>query len=420
MTGTVVDVLVAGAGPTGLTLAAQLAASSARVRLIDRGLDRVHESRALAIQPRTLEVLADLGVTGKLIACGNPAVQLRMHARGRELAVPMFDLGLDDTAYPYLLFLSQAETERILSEHLTAAGVQVERGVELTGLSNTAGSATATLRHRDGREETVSARYVAGCDGAHSTVRRLAGIRFEGSSYPQTFVLADVDADGIEPGAAHVFLSDQGMLFFFPLGNPAPWRLLAMRPPADRTPAEAPVVLDEVQAIASTYAGGAVRIHDPAWMTNFRLHHRAAARYRAGRVFLAGGAQGMNTGIQDAVNLGWKLADTLRGGTDPALLDTYEAERAPIGKMVLRFTDRAFTIATSTNRVVRFGRTRLAPAVIPLALKLEAGRAYFFRTVSQLAIHYRHSPLSLDGPNPPRKGPKAGDRLPDGRIVRDG
>ena len=429
MTGSAADVLVAGAGPTGLALAAQLATSGVQVRLIDRGLDRVHESRALAIQPRTLEVLAGLGVTDELIACGNPAMQLRMHARGRVLAVPMFNLGLDDTAYPYLLFLSQAETERILSEHLAAAGIHVERGVELVGLSNTADSATATLRHGDGREEAVSARYVAGCDGAHSTVRRLAGIRFEGSSYPQTFVLADVDADGIETGAAHVFLSDQGMLFFFPLGKPAPWRLLAMRPPADRTPPEAPVVLDEVQAIASTYTGDTVRIHDPVWMTNFRLHHRAAACYRAGRVFLAGdaahihspaGAQGMNTGIQDAVNLGWKLAATLRGVTGPALLDTYEAERAPIGTMVLRFTDRAFTIATSANPGVRFARTRLAPAVIPLALKARPARARAFRTVAQLDIRYRHSRLSLDGPNSPRKGPQAGDRLPDASIIHEG
>jgi hypothetical protein len=164
-------------------------------------------------------------------------------------------------------------------------------------------------------------------------------------------------------------------------------------------------------------------------MTNFRLHHRAATRYRAGRVFLAGdaahvhspaGAQGMNTGIQDAVNLGWKLAQILRGVTDPALLDTYEAERAPIGKMVLRFTDRAFTIATSANPVVRRARTRLAPTVIPLALKARTARAYAFRTVAQLDIRYRHSRLSLDGPNVPRKGPKAGDRLPDASIAHDG
>jgi len=423
------DVLVVGAGPTGLALAAQLYAFGVRARLVDRQDDRVHESRALAIQPRTLEVLAPLGVSDELVAGGNPAVQLRIHAPGRVVAVPLFDLGLDDTAYPYLLFLSQAETERILEEHLRRSAAAVERGVELIDLNCGADAAVATLRYRDGREEVVSARYVVGCDGARSTVRRLAGIPFEGSAYPQTFVLADLEADGIEPDAAHVFLSERGMLFFFPLGKPATWRLLAMRPPTDPTPPDAPVSLDQVQAIADTYTRGTVRLHDPVWMTNFRLQHRAATHYRAGLVFLAGdaahihspaGAQGMNTGIQDAVNLGWKLAHVLHGTGDPALLDTYEPERAPVGKMVLRFTDRAFTMATSTNRVVRFGRTRLAPAVIPLALKLEAGRAYFFRTVSQLAIHYRHSPLSLDGPNPPRKGPKAGDRLPDGRIVRDG
>jgi 2-polyprenyl-6-methoxyphenol hydroxylase-like FAD-dependent oxidoreductase len=368
-------------------------------------------------------------VTDELVAGGNPAVQLRIHAPDRVLAVPLFDLGLDDTAYPYLLFLSQAETERILEENLRSGGAAVERGVELVDLNCGADAAEATLRHRDGRDEVVSVRYVVGCDGARSTVRRLAGIPFEGSAYPQTFVLADLEADGIEPDAAHVFLSERGMLFFFPLGKPATWRLLAMRPPTDPTPPDAPVSLDQVQAMADTYTRGTVRLHDPMWMTNFRLQHRAATHYRADRVFLAGdaahihspaGAQGMNTGIQDAVNLGWKLAHVLRGTGDPALLDTYEPERAPVGRMVLRFTDRAFTIATSTNPVVRFARTRLAPAAIPLALKLKTGGAYFFRTVSQLAIQYRHSPLSLDGPNPPGKGPKAGDRLPDGHIVHDG
>src|SRR5215469_2217899 len=176
MTGGLVEVLVVGAGPTGLTLAAELAAFGVRARLIDRGLDRVHESRALAIQPRTLEVLAGLGVTDELVAGGNRAVQLRMHVPGRVVTVPMFDLGLEDTAYPFLLFLSQAETERVLGECLAAAGIAVERGVELAGLGNAADAAMATLRHRDGRQEVVSARYVVGCDGGHSTVRRLAGI----------------------------------------------------------------------------------------------------------------------------------------------------------------------------------------------------------------------------------------------------
>jgi 2-polyprenyl-6-methoxyphenol hydroxylase-like FAD-dependent oxidoreductase len=423
------EVLVVGAGPTGLALAAQLAAHGVRPRLVDRNLDRVHESRALAIQPRTLEVLAGLGVTDQLLEHGNRTVQLRIHTGGREAAVPLFDLGLADTAYPHLLFLSQAETERILGDHLAAARITVERGVQLVEIQPSADAVAAVLRHDDGHEEHIRARYVVGCDGAHSTVRTLAGIGFEGSAYPQTFVLADAEADGIAPDAAHAFLSERGMLFFFPLGTPASWRLLAMRPPTDPTPPDAPVSLDEVQALADNYANGMVRLHDPVWMTNFRLHHRAATAYRTGRIFLAGdaahihspaGAQGMNTGIQDAHNLAWKLAHALRGMAHPAVLDTYQPERAPVGAMVLRFTDRAFTIATSTNPLISFARTRIAPILVPLILQPRVLRRYAFRTVSQLAIRYRSSPLSFNGPRAPRRGPKAGDRLPDTPLLHNG
>jgi 2-polyprenyl-6-methoxyphenol hydroxylase-like FAD-dependent oxidoreductase len=423
------QVLVVGAGPTGLTLAAQLAAHGVRAHVVDRSLDRVHESRALAIQPRTLEVLAGFGVTEQLVAAGNTAVRLHLHARGRVRTLPMFDLGLGDTAYPYLLFLSQAETERILLQHVLDAGVTVDRGVELIHLSAASDNVTCRLRHGDERVETVRVEYVVGCDGAHSTVRRCAGIPFAGSAYPQTFVLADLEADGLEREAAHAFLSETGMLFFFPLGQPASWRLLVMRPPTDPTPPDAPVTISEVRALADALTGGAVRLHHPVWMTNFRLHHRAATRYRAGRVLLAGdaahihspaGAQGMNTGIQDAINLGWKLAHTINGLGGAGLLGTYETERAPIGRMVLRLSDRAFTIATSTNPLVRLARTRVAPALIRLAAHARTARAYAFRTVSELGIRYRSSPLSTDGPEPPPRGPKAGDRLPDTRLVHNG
>src|SRR5690348_15462761 len=198
---------------------------------------------------------------------------------------------------------------------------------------------------------TVSAAYVVGCDGMHSAVRTAAGIPFEGGSYPQSFVLADAEADGLETGAVHGFLSGSGLLFFFPLGTPATWRLLAMRPSTEDVPPGTPVTLEDVQALADTYTGHSVRLRDPVWMTNFRLHHRAATHYRSGRAFLAGdaahvhspaGGQGMNTGIQDAVNLGWKLASVVRGLTDESVLDTYEPERAPVGRMVVRFTDRIF------------------------------------------------------------------------------
>jgi 2-polyprenyl-6-methoxyphenol hydroxylase-like FAD-dependent oxidoreductase len=422
-----VDVLVVGAGPTGLTLAALLAQSGTGFRLVDRQLDRVHESRALGVQPRTLEVLSTLDVTDELVERGNRAVRVHLHFGRRVVQVRLFDIGIDDTAYPYLLFVSQAETERILGEHVVSGGGTLERGVVLTELVQTARFVSCRLRHRDGHDEAVSARYVVGCDGAHSTVRDQAGIEFQGSAYPQTFVLADVEAYGIETDTAHAFVSSLGFLFFFPLGAPATWRVLAMRPHTDEPTAE--LTLADVQAMVDSYTTTPVRLHDPVWMTNFRLHNRGAAHYRAGRVFLAGdaahihspaGAQGMNTGIQDAVNLGWKLALVAAGQADPALLDSYEPERAPVGRRVLRFTDRVFTVATSRNPVMRFARTQLAPRLAALPLSVDAARAFGFRTVSQLGIRYRNSPLSVEGTDAPRFGPRAGDRLPDAPVMLDG
>jgi 2-polyprenyl-6-methoxyphenol hydroxylase-like FAD-dependent oxidoreductase len=186
------DVLVVGAGPTGLTLAAQLRAFGATTRIVDRQLDRVHESRALAMQPRTLEVLRGLGVAQELVGRGNDAVWVQLHASRRVVRVRLFGLGLADTAYPYLLFVSQAETEAVLNDHLAASGVSVERGVELVALDTGEDAVICTLRHRDGPTEQVHTRYLVGCDGAGSTVRRSAGIPFTGGAYPQTFTLADL------------------------------------------------------------------------------------------------------------------------------------------------------------------------------------------------------------------------------------
>ncbi|MEU9207712.1 FAD-dependent monooxygenase [Streptomyces sp. NPDC048415] len=413
------DVLVVGAGPTGLALTAQLRSYGTTFRIVDRSLDRAHESRALAIQPRTLEALTDFGVTRELIARGNPAMQLRMHLPQRVVQMPLFDIGLTDTAYPFLLFLSQAETESVLAEHLEGQRVVIERGTELVRLERQGPSVICRLRHGDGTQESVAARYVVGCDGAHSTVRAQAGIGFEGRAYRQTFLLADLEVDGLERGAVHTYMTGSGMLFFFPLGSPATWRMLAMRPPGAP---DAEVKLGFLQQITDKYASDRLVLRDPVWMTDFRLHNRGAALYRSGPCFLAGdaahihspaGAQGMNTGIQDALNLGWKLALVCRDRAPEELLETYETERAPVGRSVLRFTDRAFTIGTSRNPLIRLARTHLAPRLAPLALRATGPRGRVFRTVSELGIHYRRSPASTAGSRPPRRGPRAGDRLPD-------
>jgi 2-polyprenyl-6-methoxyphenol hydroxylase-like FAD-dependent oxidoreductase len=427
-------VLIVGAGPTGLTLAAQLRALGASVRIVDRQLDRVRESRALAVQPRTLEVLRALGISEKLVERGNDALQVRLHFGKRVVPIRLFDVGLEDTAYPFLLFVSQAETEAVLNEHLAEHGIQVERGVELVAFSAGEQRVTCTLRHGDGSTEQVRARYLVGCDGVHSSVRQGAEIPFEGGRYPQTFALGDLEVDGdLEPDAAHAFVGAPGMLFFFPLGRPTTWRMLGMRPMVpgtDEREQETPEPsLADLQAIADAFVGGGLRLRDPVWLTYFRLQHRHAVHYRAGRVFLAGdaahvhspaGAQGMNTGIQDSWNLGWKLALVDRGVADQALLDTYEAERRPVGRFVLRFTDRATAIATSPSPLLRLMRTQVAPRLAPLAPRSKRARALAFRTLSQLAIRYRRSPAVAEGQPALRRGPNAGDRLPDARIAGDG
>ncbi|HTE68085.1 MAG TPA: FAD-dependent monooxygenase, partial [Actinomycetes bacterium] len=282
--------------------------------------------------------------------------------------------------------------------------------------------------HRDGRIEQVCARYLVGCDGAASTVRRGAGIPFQGGAYPQTFALADLEADGLDRGAAHAFIGQEGILLFFPLGRPASWRMLAMHPTIQGRREPAQPSLEDLQALADAFTGASVRLRDPVWRTYFGLQHRHATRYQAGRIFVAGdaahvhspaGAQGMNTGIQDAWNLGWKLALVGGGVADQALLESYDAERRPVGGFVVRFTDRAFSAATSTNPLIRALRTQLVPRVLPLGLRFDRAVAYGFRTISQLNINYRHSPAAQEGHPTLRRGPRAGDRLPDARITRD-
>ena len=452
-----VDVLVVGAGPTGLTLAAQLTAFGASVKVVDGKAHPVAESRALALQPRTLEVLRGR-VTDRLLERGNRAVRLRWHAGDRTATLPLFDMGMDDTAYPFLLFLSQAETEEALVDHLAHQQVNVDWNTRLVAYTATpARDVVCDLVSASGEREQVRARYLVGCDGAHSLVREQAGIAFTGGRYPQTFLLADADAEGLDPDTAHVWFGAAGPLFFFQLLRPAAWRLLTPRPssgeetsPASRVPAaEGPVVagpvgLDELQAVVDTATGGTVRLAAPVWSTAFQIHHRHANTYRAGSVFLAGdaahihspaGAQGMNTGIQDAVNLGWKLALVCRGAAPARLLDTYDLERRPVGAFVLRFTDRAFTAATSTSPLVRFVRTHLAPRGLTLAARLPRGRAVAFRTVSQLGIRYpdalggtpRAAGPAGEGPSWRAAGllrrwtdrmphPRPGERLPDVRV----
>jgi hypothetical protein len=289
-------------------------------------------------------------------------------------------------------------------------------------------------------EECICARYLAGCDGAHSAVRKGAGFTFEGGTYPQDFVLGDVEADGpLEARAINSFVGGGGTAMFFPLGTPATWRVIAMAvkggKPLQSAAADAittDVSLAELQAIVDPPTGGAVRLRDPVWLTRFHLHHRQTGRYRSGRIFLAGdaahihspvGAQGMNTGIQDAWNLGWKLALVTRGAARESLLDSYESERWEVGRFLLRYTDRifsTFTRAMSGGWFVTWLRKSVIARVVPLVVRRGRLQRAAFQFVSELGIRYRRSPAVTESEPRLRAGPRAGDRLPDARLTIDG
>ena len=435
-----VDVLVVGAGPTGLALASQLARFGIRFRIIDKQLDRAHESRALGVQARTLEILQTLGLGETLVGRGSSTTRLMLHVdRGDP---PTLDLGhvpRADTRFPFILFVGQPQTEGVLSQHLSDRGVVIERELELTSVQQEPDGVTCTLRHGDGREEFVRARYVAGCDGAHSTVRRAAEVGFEGGAYPQNFVLGDVEADGLERGAIHAFGAGPGLAIFFPLGYPTTWRVMALEGAAPSQPdpggdyvTTQPLSLAELQAMIDAPTFATVKLREAAWLTRFRLHHRQADRYRRGRLFLAGdaahihspvGAQGMNTGIQDAWNLGWKLAFVVRRQASERLLDSYHAERWPVGHTLLRVTDRLFgAVAQSVtgSPLMSSFRRLLVRGVVAPALSRPRIRALAFHFVSQLGIRYRTSPIVREGTPLLERGPKAGDRLPDYRVLRHG
>src|SRR5919202_3277399 len=379
------DVLVVGAGPTGLVMAAQLAAQGIGCRIIDKTPIRSERSRALVVQARSLELLQKMSIADELVSRGRQTLKLTPFVDGRRVVdVEFGDIGVDDTPYPFLLFVSQAETERVLEEYLVSLGVTVERPVELLTFSQDSEGVSARLRHRDGREETVETRYLVGADGAHSVVRKTAGLAFEGEPYPQDFVLADVELDWEgEDDRLYFFLSRKGLLAVFPLAGPSTYRLIATRA-EDAPPDAGDPTLEEFQQLATELSALPMKLHDPGWLARFRLHHRGVDSYRKGRAFVAGdaahihspaGGQGMNTGIQDAYNLAWKLALAIEGRVADEFLDSYHEERHPIGQRLLRTTDRMFSVAATHNPLLITVRDFLIPRVAPQVLSTRSRRA---------------------------------------------
>lgn len=430
-----VDVLVVGAGPAGLALALQATSHGARVAVVDRRPDHARPSRAMVVQPRTLEVLKPIGAADALRHEGTTGMRATLHFGSRDVPVALGDLGIGDSPYPHLLFVRQAQVEAVLRERLRERGVDVHWGQELLSFDQDAGGVSATVATAGG-PAVVRCRYLAGCDGADSTVRRLLRVPFRGGGYRQSVLLADVEVAGAPPAdQAHVYVGGRGLLFLFAGGERAPWRLIAgsrgrreAATPAE-TPVETPVDAEDVQKTVAALAPGRVAVTKVAWAAEIPLQHRLADSYRHGRAFLCGdaahvhspaGAQGMNTGIQDACNLGWKLALAARGAPRPdALLDSYQAERRPVARCGIAWTTLAWWGEVGGGRPAQAVRWWLAPRLAPMLAEHIRWMSAGVRLFTGLSVRYPPGRAAACRPRTP--GPvRDGDRMPDAPLAGDG
>ncbi|MFQ6575966.1 FAD-dependent oxidoreductase [Pseudomonas sp. UM16] len=410
------EVLIVGAGPTGLVLALWLSKQGVSVRIIDKTAGPGTTSRALAVQARTLELYRQLDLTGAILERGHRVSAANLWIKGEAAArLPFNTIGSAFTPYPFLHIFPQDEHEQLLIERLQTFAVEVERETELLGFNQDVQGISAQLRHADGLEEHCEASYLAGCDGASSTVRKALGIGFVGGTYQQVFYVADVQATGPAlNGELHVDLDEADFLAVFPLADSGRVRLIGtVRDERAEQPQQ--LRFEDVSQRAIDHLK--VQVQQVNWFSTYRVHHRVAQHFCRQRVFLLGdaahihspaGGQGMNTGIGDAINLAWKLASVLRGEAQASLLASYEIERSAFAQRLVSSTDQVFNFVTADGRLAALLRTRLAPRLLPRLLGFKSAREFLFRTVSQITLNYRYMPLSSGNAG----HIQGGDRLP--------
>ena len=402
-------------------LANQLGRRGVRAMIIDRHAGPSRETRAIGVQARTLEIYSRLGIIKRALELGQPSTGGNMWAEGRKTArVPLTEAGKSETPYPYILILGQDDNERIMGEKLRDWNMSVQWNTELVALDQASDHVTVTLKGSDGATRKMTAAWVAGCDGARSSVRELNGITFAGAPYEHVFFVADTEVTGsMVPNEVNVYLWRQGFHLFFPFRGQDHWRIVGILPPELRN--RDGLTFESVVPSLRQEAGAELLFKKCTWFSTYRIHHRRAVRFRDRRCFLLGdaahihspvGAQGMNTGLQDAYNLGWKLALVAEGRADAALLDSYEAERLPVARALLNSTDQAFRMIVSDNWLAGLLRSRILARVAAVAMSREHNQRLAFRVISQTGIHYRKSPLSEVRGQLPKDAPQAGDRFP--------
>ena len=400
-----VDVLIVGAGPTGLMAAIELARRDVTIRIIERKPERTTRSKALVLHARTLEFFDILGIADDHVRSGYTSPGIDFSANMREpVRATLFGVR---TRFPFILIIPQADTEQALEERLKREGVAVERGVALSTFVQNEHGVTAQLRHQDGREESIVSRYMLGADGSHSLVRAQLGIPFEGSSYPWTALLGDGAVDGLQAeGGTEQHSADRGLAFVVPFED-GTFRIVTIDSNYQDYPPGKQLELAELEELASAIIGRPIRMKDPKWLSAWGSDLKIARTYRLGCVFIAGdaahthspaGGQGLNTGVQDAFNLAWKLAAVIKGWAPAHLLDSYEAERHAIGKRVLKASDVLLRTLLIRRPLGRWLRDRIVRALV------KTGSINRFLVLNLSAIGFRYRTGT---------GKRAGQRLPD-------
>ncbi|GHO49345.1 FAD-dependent monooxygenase [Ktedonospora formicarum] len=419
------DALVVGAGPTGLVMASELARNGVQCRIIDRLPQGSRESKALSIHARTLELFEKMGIVDSFLARGIKIKRLSVYSHHRCIA--HVDTRSIPSRYPFMLSLPQTETEHILSEHLLRQGLEVEREVTLAGLRQVNDGVEVLLQYADGQEEQLYTRWLVGCDGPHSSVRHLLGMDFVGVKFEQSFALADIYLDWyMPPQQATFFLQNGEFVGCFPLPDSLHRIIVAYK--AGTAP-EGIVTQEEIQYALERSGLKEARVRDMLWSSRFQVSQRKVRHYRQGSVFLAGDAchihspiagQGMNTGIQDAFNLAWKLALTCKHEVSPRVLDSYEVEREHVGRKLLRGTELISRLVLAHDSLP----SRVRDHVAPLLSNNNFIRKQLANTISQVQIAYKHSPIvhdqqpkSLYSPLQEGERRQAGERAPDIHIL---
>ncbi|MEP7148066.1 MAG: FAD-dependent monooxygenase [Acidobacteriota bacterium] len=415
------DVIIIGAGPTGLAFACQCIRYGIDFVIVDKNETTTPHSKAIGVQARTLEIYEQIGLADKLIEMGWKTEKARLIVGGEMRGEANFtEIGTGMSPYPFVLIVEQGRHEALLHDFIKSNGREIRWQTKLQSVSQHDTGVAAVIKNVGGENETIEAKFLIGCDGAKSPVRHSLGLTFEGSTFERMFYVADVEIDWeFKNDALMVFLMKHNLLAFFPMIGESRWRIVGTFP-EEFSKDEGEVLYEEIEEQIKRDAELDLDITNVNWFSTYKVHTRHANKFSEGRCFLAGdaahihtpaGAQGMNTGIQDGYNLAWKLAMVLRGSATEKLLESYNEERLTNAENLLKTTDRFFNLGASPKPILTYLRMHVFPYIAGAAFRIDAVKRFVFPRVSQIGIKYPNSSIS-DHSSDGSFDVKAGDRFP--------